>query len=110
MVKSLEKLVEISGSERNSMKIKQKQKVSIITPYYNSMEFVGDCLNSVLAQSYSNLEIIIINDGSDEENTGYMESLLVDERIVYLKNDSRQGVAYSRNRGMNSSTGEFIFF
>lgn len=74
------------------------------------MEFIGDCLNSVLSQSYSNLEIIIINDGSDTENTGYIETLLQDKRIVYLKNESKQGVAYSRNRGLSTATGEFLFF
>lgn len=92
------------------MNTKQKQTVSIIIPYYNSMEFIGDCLNSVLSQSYSNLEIIIINDGSDTENTGYIETLLQDKRIVYLKNESKQGVAYSRNRGLSTATGEFLFF
>ncbi|MBV7505708.1 bifunctional glycosyltransferase family 2 protein/CDP-glycerol:glycerophosphate glycerophosphotransferase [Bacillus sp. sid0103] len=88
----------------------QKATVSIIIPYYNSMEFIGDCLNSVLSQSYTNLEIIIINDGSDTENTGYLETLLQDKRIVYLKNDSKQGVAYSRNKGLSSVTGELVFF
>ncbi|MFP5112580.1 bifunctional glycosyltransferase/CDP-glycerol:glycerophosphate glycerophosphotransferase [Bacillaceae bacterium C204] len=92
------------------MNTKQKATVSIIIPYYNSMEFIGDCLNSVLSQSYTNLEILIINDGSDAENTGYIETLLQDKRIVYLKNESKQGVAYSRNKGLSSATGEFVFF
>ncbi|MEH7746002.1 CDP-glycerol:glycerophosphate glycerophosphotransferase [Neobacillus drentensis] len=92
------------------MYTKQKATVSIIIPYYNSMEFIGDCLNSVLSQTYMNLEIIIINDGSDAENTGYIETLQDDKRIVYLKNESKQGVAYSRNKGLSSATGEFVFF
>lgn len=74
------------------------------------MEFVGDCLKSVLTQSYSNLEIIIINDGSDSENSIYLESLLQDTRIVYLKNKSKQGVAFSRNKGLNSATGAYVYF
>ncbi|MGG1396571.1 CDP-glycerol:glycerophosphate glycerophosphotransferase [Bacillus salipaludis] len=88
----------------------QEQKVSIIIPYYNSMEFVGDCLNSVLFQSYSNLEIIIINDGSDQENTLYIEQFVTDERIVYIKNEAKHGVAYSRNQGLKKATGEYVFF
>ncbi|MEH7075102.1 bifunctional glycosyltransferase/CDP-glycerol:glycerophosphate glycerophosphotransferase [Neobacillus drentensis] len=92
------------------MNTKQNAMVSIIIPYYNSMEFIGDCLNSVLSQSYTNLEIIIINDSSDSENTGYIETLLEDKRIVYLKNESKKGVAYSRNKGLDSATGEFVFF
>lgn len=74
------------------------------------MEFIGDCLNSVLSQSYTNLEIIIINDGSDSENTGFIDTLIHDKRIVYINNESKQGVAYSRNRGLSSATGEFVFF
>ncbi|WHY91246.1 CDP-glycerol:glycerophosphate glycerophosphotransferase [Neobacillus cucumis] len=89
---------------------KQEQKISIIIPYYNTMEFIGDCLGSVLSQSYSNLEIIIINDGSDSENTVHIESLLTDERIVYLNNDVNKGVAFSRNKGLNAATGEYVYF
>lgn len=87
-----------------------KQKVSVIIPYYNSMEFVEICLNSVLAQSYSDIEIIIINDGSDEENSNFLESLLTDDRIVYIKNDRKRGVAFSRNIGIEKAAGEYIFF
>ncbi|AZU64000.1 bifunctional glycosyltransferase/CDP-glycerol:glycerophosphate glycerophosphotransferase [Neobacillus mesonae] len=89
---------------------KQNQRVSIIIPFYNTLEFVEDCLNSVLKQTYSSIEIIVINDGSDSENTRYLESLIVDDRIVYLKNETRRGVAYSRNKGLKAATGEFVFF
>ncbi|WP_042354279.1 bifunctional glycosyltransferase/CDP-glycerol:glycerophosphate glycerophosphotransferase [Bacillus rubiinfantis] len=87
-----------------------KNKVSIIIPFYNSMELVGDCLNSVLSQTYSNLEVVIINDGSDLANTQYVESLLQDKRIIYIKNNVKRGVAHSRNRGLEIATGKFVFF
>lgn len=74
------------------------------------MEFVGDCLNSVLTQSYPHLEIIIINDGSGQEDTLHIEQLITDERIIYLKNEVRKGVAFSRNKGLKKSTGEYVFF
>ncbi|MEH6908898.1 bifunctional glycosyltransferase/CDP-glycerol:glycerophosphate glycerophosphotransferase, partial [Neobacillus drentensis] len=89
---------------------KQMKKVSLIIPYYNSAGFIRECLSSIFSQSYSNLEIIIINDGSDPEETAYIESLLSDDRIEYLKNEERQGVAFSRNKGLKSATGEYIFF
>jgi CDP-glycerol glycerophosphotransferase len=92
------------------MNTTQTKKVSIIIPYYNSMEFIGDCLNSIQLQTYMNLEIIIINDGSNKENTCFIETMLQDKRMVYLKNDSRHGVAFSRNRGLSTVTGEFVFF
>ncbi|MED1468600.1 CDP-glycerol:glycerophosphate glycerophosphotransferase [Bacillus salipaludis] len=88
----------------------QKQKVTIIIPYYNFMDYIEDCLKSVLLQSYSNLEVILINDSSDWENTSFIESLLTDPRIVYLKNEVRRGVGYSRNRGLRAATGDYVYF
>lgn len=88
----------------------KNKKVSVIIPYFNTMEFIRDCLNSLLKQTYSNLEIIIINDGSDKENTDALEKLITDKRIIYIKNSINQGVAYCRNKGMSSATGEYIFF
>ncbi|CAM3981093.1 CDP-glycerol:glycerophosphate glycerophosphotransferase [Mesobacillus zeae] len=85
-------------------------KVSIIIPYYNCKEFIGDCLNSVINQSYNNLEIIIINDGSSHHDTAEIESLINDSRIVYLKNDQTRGVAFSRNLGLERATGDYVYF
>ncbi|CAM3955019.1 CDP-glycerol glycerophosphotransferase family protein [Mesobacillus thioparans] len=92
------------------MNIKDERKVSIVIPYHNNMEFIEDCLNSVYAQNYTNLEIVLINDGSNRENTDYIESLLTDKRIKYLLNESRHGVANSRNLGIETATGQYIFF
>ncbi|WP_066387565.1 bifunctional glycosyltransferase/CDP-glycerol:glycerophosphate glycerophosphotransferase [Neobacillus mesonae] len=89
---------------------KPEKKVSIIIPYYNSMEFIGDCLDSVIMQSYTNLEIIIINDGSDFENTQYIKSQIQDSRIIFLENPQNKGVAFSRNKGLNAVTGDYVFF
>lgn len=90
--------------------MKHKEKVSVIIPYYNTKEYIDECLNSILAQSYTNLEIIIINDGSDDDDTAYIESILDDSRIIYLKNNKKKGVGYSRNKGMAAANGEFVFF
>lgn len=90
--------------------IENTKKVSIIMPYFNTMEFIQDSLYSLLNQTYSNLEIIIINDGSDNENTDFLENILKDNRIVYLKNPERKGVGFSRNRGLSVASGDYIFF
>jgi CDP-glycerol glycerophosphotransferase len=88
----------------------QDQKVSIIIPYYNCKEFIGDCLHSVLSQSYKNIEVILINDGSDSEDTLYIESLLTDDRIKYFKNEMKKGVAFARNRGIKLASGQYVYF
>ncbi|MBY0097112.1 bifunctional glycosyltransferase/CDP-glycerol:glycerophosphate glycerophosphotransferase [Mesobacillus maritimus] len=92
------------------MNTHQEQKVSIIMPYYNTSEFVRDSLSSVLSQTYRNLELVIINDGSNTEETEYLESLLVDDRIIYRKNETNKGVAFARNSGLKFATGEMIYF
>lgn len=86
------------------------KKVSVIIPYYNTMEFIQECIDSLLNQTFSNLEIIIINDGSDTENTEALENLITDNRIVYIKNSRTYGVAYCRNKGIEAATGDYIFF
>lgn len=90
-----------------------QEKVSIIIPYYNCEEFIEECLNSVVSQTYRNIEIIIINDGSDEKNTRSLEFFikeLNDERIRYVKNEERKGVAFSRNKGLKLAIGTYIYF
>ncbi|MDQ0173387.1 glycosyltransferase family 2 protein [Paenibacillus tundrae] len=85
------------------------KKVSVIIPTYNKAEYLDLTLSSFINQTYKNFEIIIIDDGS-EDNTleviGQYEDLLDIKRISHLN----QGRAYSRNRGLDISTGEIILF
>lgn len=92
------------------MSTKKGQKVSIIIPYYNTSEFIKDCIDSILKQTYSNLELIIINDGSTKKESEYVESLIQDDRIVYIKNEVNKGVGYSRTIGMKYSSGQLVYF
>ncbi|MBL4966664.1 bifunctional glycosyltransferase/CDP-glycerol:glycerophosphate glycerophosphotransferase [Bacillus halotolerans] len=86
-------------------------KVSIIIPFYNTKDYIEECLHSVLEQTYENLEIIIVNDGSAEEDTAFLEQILPeDSRIVYVESEKHKGVASARNIGLNVSTGRFLYF
>lgn len=84
-------------------------KVSIIIPVYNVQSFLNECIESVLAQTYSNLEIILVNDGSTD-NSGdicdyYSE---IDGRIfVFHKNNG--GLSDARNYGISRATGDYIY-
>lgn len=82
--------------------------VSIIIPCFNAEAFIGETLNSVIHQSYSNLEIIIINDGSTDNSLNVIESFK-DERIQVI-NQNNNGVSRARNEGMLKSKGDFILF
>lgn len=83
-------------------------RVSIIVPCYRQAEFLPEALDSVLAQSFSNWECVIVNDGSpdntDEVARRYLE---LDNRFKYIKQQNK-GLAAARNNGINYSDGEFI--
>ena len=83
--------------------------VSVIIPAYDVAEFIGEALDSVLAQSFTDYEIIVVNDGSPD--TEGLERALAPymSRIVYLKQDNR-GVSAARNKGIKAARGTFIAF
>ncbi len=76
-------------------------------PAYNTDEFIGDSIVSVLNQSYHDLELIIINDGSTDNTKKVVESF-DDTRIKYFENIKNSGIVFSRNRGLDLAQGDFI--
>lgn len=86
------------------------KKVSIIIPVYNVEDYVSECINSVVAQSYQNLEIILINDGSTDRSGEICKTIAKhDNRIIYLEKNNG-GLSSARNYGLTKATGDFIFF
>jgi glycosyltransferase involved in cell wall biosynthesis len=83
--------------------------VSVIVPAYNVADYIGDALNSVLAQTFTDYEIIVINDGSPD--TEALEKVLAPylSRIVYLKQENG-GVSAARNTGIKAARGSLIAF
>lgn len=83
--------------------------ISVVIPAYNCERFIGKTLDSVLNQTYENLEAIVVNDCStdltEEIVKQYAEK---DKRVRYLKNAKNCGVSYSRNLGVRQATGEWI--
>ena len=85
-------------------------KVSVIMPSYNTAQFIADSVRCVLAQTYTDWELIIVDDCSDDGTDQAIESFLSDSRIRYLKNEKNSGAAYSRNRALREATGKWIAF
>lgn len=85
-------------------------KVSIIIPVYNVADYVSNCIDSVIKQSYSNLEIIIVNDGSTDNSADICRRKAnLDSRILYLEKENG-GLSTARNYGLKFATGDFIYF
>lgn len=85
-------------------------QVSIIMPSYNTGRFISETIESVLAQSYSNWELIIVDDCSTDDTDEVVGQYVTDERIRYIKNDTNSGAAVSRNRALREARGKWIAF
>ncbi len=84
-------------------------QASVVVVVYNEEQYIERCLRSLLDQSFSCFELIVVDDGS-EDRTAEIIRQFKDPRIIYLLNPSRQGIAFSRNIGIKSSTSEHVFF
>ena len=82
--------------------------VSIIISCYNAENYIKETINSVLAQTYQNFEILLINDGSTDQSSEVIKTIK-DDRI-HLVEQENQGVSFSRNKGIAMSKGEFMVF
>lgn len=85
------------------------KKVSIIIPCFNCEKFIAETLDSALAQTYNNIEIVIIDDCSTDNSAEIIDSYVQKhDNIIFLKNEENKGVIFSRNRAIKTATGEYI--
>lgn len=85
--------------------------ISIIMPYYKKRKFISKTINSILAQSYKNFELIIIYDDKNKEDLYYLKKKFsFDKRIKIIINQKNIGAGLSRNKGILASKGKFLAF
>ena len=90
--------------------IDSRPKVSIIVPIYNTSKYLPKCLDSIINQTYQNLEIILVDDGSTDDSPKIIQSYAKkDSRIIPIS-QKNQGQSSARNVGLSKSTGEFVNF
>ena len=100
------KNVIILGKEKGFM----TEKITVIVPVYNVENYLNKCLDSILKQTYQNLEIIVVNDGStDNSGTICQEYAQKDNRIVYIEKENG-GLSDARNAGLDRMTGSYVTF
>ena len=87
-----------------------QKKVSIIIPVYNAEKYIKKCLDSLLIQTYNNIEIITVLDGCTDNTEKIVRELNdIDDRIKIISRENK-GVQYSRKEGLEKSNGDYIFF
>lgn len=85
-------------------------KISIIVPIYNAEQYLKKCISSVMSQTYSNWELILINDGSTDRSSNIINMVAeTDDRIIAIHQEN-MGPGKTRNRGIERATGEYIVF
>ena len=89
------------------MQMSSQPLVSVIMPVYNSSAFLGEAIDSILAQTFADFEFIIINDGSSDDSEVVILSYH-DDRIRFIKNEKNEGLIYSLNKGLAEANGKYI--
>lgn len=85
-------------------------KVTIIIPVYNVEKYLRKCLDSLINQTYTNLEIICVNDGSPDNSLMILEEYASKDKRIIVINQENRGVSTARNRGLEIATGKYIAF
>ncbi len=85
-------------------------KVSVIIPVYNRQAYIKECLESVLSQSYGNLEVIVLDDGSTDDTAKICRDMAEEDGRIQLYAGDHKGVSAARNTAIEKATGEYVFF
>lgn len=89
--------------------IEYAAKVSLVVPCYNVEEYIDECMSSLVGQSYPNLEIVVVNDGSTDSTLEKLQRFASDDRVRIITQDN-QGLGQARNTGIHVFTGDYLTF
>ena len=82
-------------------------RISVIMPAYNAARFIGKAVDGILAQTYGDFELIVVDDGSSDDTVAVLQGY-DDERLRIMVNETNQGIVYALNKGIGAARGEFI--
>lgn len=87
-----------------------KNKVSVVIPIYNTQKYLDKCIQSVISQSYKNLEIILVNDGSPDNALNICKEYEKKDNRIIVVDKENGGLSSARNAGLNICTGQYVMF
>ena len=85
-------------------------KISVIVPIYNDDRYLHECLDSIINQTFEDIEIICVNDGSTDESLNILKQYESRDFRVKVISQENKGVGAARNAGIKISSGEYIYF
>ena len=85
-------------------------KFSVIIPVYNVEKYLSKCLDSVLSQTYTDFEVICVNDGSKDNSAQILDEYAKKDKRIKIINQNNQGVSVARNTGIKEAIGDYIIF
>ena len=84
--------------------------ISVIIPVYNCEKYIKKCIESILNQTYKDLEVIVIDDGSKDSSLNICNKLMKEDYRLTVIHQENQGVSSARNKGLENAQGEYIVF
>jgi len=84
--------------------------VSVVVPVYNTEEYVAECVRSILGQSHSNIELILVDDGFTDGSLRICEEFALSDSRVRVKSQPNSGVSAARNNGLADARGQYVCF
>ena len=84
--------------------------ISVIVPVYNAEKYINRCISSIISQTYSDWELILIDDGSIDHSFSLMKEYEKKDKRIIAIHQENQGAGAARNRGLNLVTGDYVVF
>ena len=84
--------------------------VSILIPAYNAEKTINRCLDSILCQTFQDIELIIVNDGSTDSTLSILSNYAENDKRIIVYNQPNQGVSAARNTGLRNASGDYILY
>ena len=110
IMKSFEISLPLIVQNKQNISLSKNPKISVVIPIYNNAEKIGLTVHSIQSQNLTDIEIIIIDDNSEDDSVKIIEQFQQeDSRIKLLKNKNNEGILYTRSIGVLNSKGKYIF-